>query len=122
MAKTTKQLFTTDREILAMADSSVRPRMKMELQVVHLLMELAGRYGWKLVETSEAENSGDLLTDIMNLDEAVVDVFSATGNPIGWIKLVFGNNGYDCISDYTSNLESLLDPIDTLATQLEEGF
>lgn len=29
----------------------------------------------------------------------------------GWIWFVFGSNGYDVISDYTTNIEELLKPI-----------
>jgi hypothetical protein len=31
--------------------------------------------------------------------------------PYGWIRFVYGNGGYDVISDYTINLEPIIDPI-----------
>ena len=34
---------------------------------------------------------------------------------VGWVYLVYGNSGYDVISDYTTNLEELLKPANALA-------
>lgn len=34
---------------------------------------------------------------------------------VGWVRLVFGNDGYDVIVDYTTNLEGLLAGANALA-------
>lgn len=36
----------------------------------------------------------------------------------GWIRFVYGNDGYDVISDYTTNLEDLLMPVNAYADTL----
>jgi hypothetical protein len=46
--------------------------------------------------------------------------------PLGWIRFVYGNDGFDVISDYTTNLESILSPIcgiedSSIASRLESG-
>ena len=49
-------------------------------------------------------------------DDCHIFVHEATGdlledgkiNSIGWVYLVFGNDGWDVISDYTTNLEFLM--------------
>lgn len=38
---------------------------------------------------------------------------------IGWVYIVLGNDGWDVISDYTVNLEALLDGANRLADKLE---
>ena len=38
---------------------------------------------------------------------------------IGWIRLIYGNNGWDVVSDYTVDLDDWLAPITALAERLE---
>lgn len=44
---------------------------------------------------------------------------SWTERPIGWVRFVYGNDGHDVISDYTTNLESVLEPINAYAESLD---
>jgi len=61
-------------------------------------------------------------------DEAHIFVQPATGPTIedgavvsiGWVYIVLGNDGYDVISDYSVNLESLLDGANKLADKLSD--
>lgn len=39
----------------------------------------------------------------------------------GWVYLVYGNDGYDVISDYTTNLEKLLKGANKLSDKMEEA-
>lgn len=39
----------------------------------------------------------------------------------GWIHFVYGNDGTDVISDYTTNLDELLDPINKRIEKLDAG-
>jgi hypothetical protein len=38
----------------------------------------------------------------------------------GWVRFVYGNDGYDVISDYTVNLEDVLSPVNDYAGTLEQ--
>lgn len=40
------------------------------------------------------------------------------GKRAGWVYFVYGNDGYDVISDYTTNLENVLAPINAYADTL----
>lgn len=51
-------------------------------------------------------------------DENVLFV-QGTGDGGGWVKLVYGNGGWDVISDYTVNLEPVLEPI---SRWIDAGF
>jgi hypothetical protein len=47
----------------------------------------------------------------------------ATGRefaPFGWVFLVYGNDGWDVLADFTGNLESVLAPATALAWWLSE--
>lgn len=42
----------------------------------------------------------------------IADPDESTDNrPNAWVKLVYGNDGWDVICDYTINLETIIDPI-----------
>lgn len=43
------------------------------------------------------------------------------GDVTGWIHFVYGNDGWDVISDYTTNLEAVLRSTNELADKLEDG-
>ncbi len=48
-------------------------------------------------------------------------IVSKDGKKIGWIKMIYGNDGFDVISDYTMNLESVLGPVNVYISDLEKG-
>lgn len=54
--------------------------------------------------------------ELMDVDSERVYVFPVSddgkiGDAIGWVYFVYGNDGYDVISDYTTNLEDVLKPV-----------
>jgi hypothetical protein len=119
----TIHLSETDKQILARHSASVRGRALIELQVVDAIIKAAVVIGYRLgvegeggeeVDTSDASTLKALL---FNLDDAVVLVFNSPGaeEPFGWIRLVFGNDGWDLVSDYSTNLEEFLAPVQAVA-------
>lgn len=38
----------------------------------------------------------------------------------GWVRFVYGNDGYDVINDYTTNLETVLADSNKLAREIDE--
>lgn len=55
-----------------------------------------------------------LFTTDMDYIHAVKD-----GRRRGWVQLVYGNDGFDVICDYTVNLEDMLAPVNAFADQIE---
>jgi hypothetical protein len=116
----------TDTEIIAKHSPSCRSRARMELAIVSKLIESADAAGYRL-EVAEYESEGehgyDVKTALFDLDEALVVVWSSNGDAaaeeLGWIRLVFGNSGYDLVSDYSLSLEAFLAPVLGLADSLE---
>jgi hypothetical protein len=60
--------------------------------------------------------------DIMKLlgecDEDRIIVYSPTKGSLGWLYLVYGNAGWDVISDYSCHLEPQLQAVNTYAETL----
>lgn len=118
----------TDDEILDKHDVSVRPRCRMELKIVNKIIADAKLCGFKL-EVKEYKTEGiedqyskenDIKGMLFNLDDARL-LFIKNGRLYSYIRLVFGNNGYDVVSDYGMKLEDFLRPTIELADRLENG-
>jgi hypothetical protein len=83
-------------------------------------------------ETDEVKNSRDpdtILKAMFTTDEDYLmlnckgaNSFKGSGHrpsvSEGWIKFVYGNEGWDVINDYTTNLEKIMDPINKFADGL----
>lgn len=110
------QLTDLDRKILSQHDPAVRTRALLELEIVHGLIDAAETHGYffRVEEEPRAKSAEDLIYQLFDLDDATLLVFDG-GKEIGWIRLVFGNSGYDLISDYSTNLESFLSPVNEMA-------
>jgi hypothetical protein len=65
-----------------------------------------------------------ILSRLMEVDDEFLTVHTpedlARGEilPFAWVRFVYGNDGYDVISDYTTNLEKVLKPINDYADTL----
>ncbi len=116
---------TTEEQIIARHDKGVRHRARMEMRIVNALIERAAETGHRL-RVREYDDDGETTYDfreaVFNLDVANVSLeVIETGKRWGWILLVFGNDGWDLVSDYTCSLDDFLAPINALANQLENS-
>lgn len=59
-------------------------------------------------------NSIDELTKEMFVDDEYLLVYKQ-GKLVGWVKLVYGNDGYDVISDYHTSLEKIMEGAEKIA-------
>ena len=70
-------------------------------------------------ETNPSTDRDVVLASLMQTDDEHLGVFEAkeaTGTarvckPFGWVRFVYGNDGYDTISDYTTNLDAALEAV-----------
>ncbi len=70
---------------------------------------------------SLSRNVNDLLSVMFQTDDELMCVYDRAGNYLGWVRFVYGNDGWDVINDYTTNLEPILEKVNLLADRLEEG-
>lgn len=114
-------LSETDKQILARHSPSVRGRALIELQVVDALIKAAKDASYRLeIDASKLSLPRRVSDDtfklaLFDLDGDCIVVVDRTPQSLGWIRLVFGNNGWDLISDYSTNLETFLEPVQAVA-------
>lgn len=60
----------------------------------------------------------NIIAEVAEVDDEFLGVFYQDGTRKGWVRFVYGNNGEDVISDYTTNLESVLKPVNDYADSL----
>jgi hypothetical protein len=117
-----------DLALIEECDSSVRVRRLIELAVVrHACRRIVLLMGYSI---SVDDGGDEPVTQIKDIDAIVTAAFAVDGcrlyvhepatnkSPYGWIYLVFGNDGWDVISDHSVNLEELLKPTMEYAEQL----
>ena len=104
---------------------SVTRRQKTESRIASRAVSalLAAGYWLAVCQGDEDEQPASRYKrDIMKLlgecDEDRVIVYSPAKGRVGWVHLVYGNDGNDVIADYTTNLEPQLQAVNTYAETL----
>jgi hypothetical protein len=59
-----------------------------------------------------------ILDEMFQVDDEYLVVLPLTGKRVGWVRFIYGNDGWDVINDYTVNLESIMQPINDYADTL----
>lgn len=110
-----------------MTQYELKQRINLEKRIARTIVEDALAAGFSL----NVHNGGDVhelkapTTDkktILNImfktDEEHLLVYnSSNGQRIGWVYFVYGNDGWDVVSDYTTNLEPIMKRADKIADQ-----
>jgi hypothetical protein len=105
---------------------SVKLRRELERRIVKQAVDDLLAAGFELFIDHDGDDDE---MPVLNSDEATLDEIFAcdeehmyvrekgvAGN-FGWIYFVYGNDGWDVISDYTVNLEEHLKKVNALADQ-----
>lgn len=113
----------TDKEVLELHDVGCRSRCRMELKLVNKIIEDAAKAEYTIkIQEYEGEPTPDIKKACFNLDEAFLKFYNKDKECKGWVLLVFGNSGYDLISDYSVILEEFLKGAIELSDRLENGL
>ena len=106
---------------------SVQQRIEIEKRMLTLMVDTALSMGYKMSVDCEGEEmleetgEKDLILE-MCLDLDICHVYyHKDGAIVGWALLVFGNDGYDLISDHTVNLNEELQPCYNLSDKIQAG-
>jgi len=102
----------------------VNKRMALERRVVTAFLNEALAAGYSVA----VNNGGDddelppsrKRTEIMSAMFATDDehlILYKEGKRVGWVWFVYGNDGWDAISDYTTNLEPLMKGVDVITAK-----
>jgi hypothetical protein len=108
------------------ADPTVRARIATERKIVNRLIDTALAAGFELSVFDGEEafpwttHKAAVLRDIMNTDEDVLHLRKPGRNAArSSVLLVYGNDGWDVIADYSVSLEEVLQPVNAYALTLE---
>lgn len=109
------------------AGCAVRLRIAVEKQIVIKTVADLLAAGYKLTvdqgdgETTKPTTDVKVLHDaLMETDEDFLHVYKDKKH-FGWVRFVYGNDGWDVISDYTTNLEAVLKGVNEFASAFDEG-
>jgi len=106
---------------------NVKLRQSIERRIVRRLVSdiLGAGYEISIDETQEhaSANRAEILGNLFQMDEDRIYVHRAgEAKPFAWVFLVYGNDGWDAISDYTTNIEALVAGANEAAENLEGIF
>ena len=106
---------------------NVKLRQRIERRIVRRLVAdiLAAGHEISIDETLEQPSASrtQILAALFQMDEDRIYVHRAgEAKPFAWVFLVYGNDGWDVISDYTTNIEALVSGANAAAEKLEEIF
>lgn len=121
----------SDLKRLERYDAAVRTRGLIEMALVrHMVTALVGA-GYAIT----VDDGGDVGDEPVKFETRVEEIVDACfgvdecrlylykkghTRSVGWIFLVFGNDGWDAISDYTVNLEEVLASTNAYADELSQ--
>jgi hypothetical protein len=108
---------------------NVKTRQRIERQIARKFLRIALAAGYAI----SLDNGGDdfEFKDRTDFKFIVGEMFatdderlylSKDGKRSGWVYFVYGNDGYDVICDYTTNLEPLMPEVTELSDRLEEQY
>lgn len=94
---------------------SVKMRQEVERKIATALVEESLRVGYAVSvdngeeETKPMRRASTILKAMFQTDEDRLYMYTpGSDTRIGWVYFVYGNDGWDVISDYTTNLEPLM--------------
>ena len=105
-------------------DPVVRERIAIERRIVQCLITTALQDGFYLsvndgMEEHPRTRDRKAIEDaILNTDEDYL-IYWKDDVRIGWVFLVYGNSGWDVMSNWTTSLSAHLAPVEALALSLE---
>jgi len=103
-------------------------RQRIEQNIIRAAVKSALAKGYSVsvndgeeVTLAKSTSEARIMAAIMTTDEDVLLIHDQLKDAvcIGWIKLIYGNDGWDVINDYTTNLEAMLTDAHRVAARYE---
>jgi hypothetical protein len=102
---------------------SVKPRIRIEQKIARFTVRALLRAGFVLsvydgeeITVSQSSDAAAICNAMFTTDEDYLYVYKP-GEKVrfGWVRFVYGNDGYDVICDYTTNLDPQMDAVNEYA-------
>lgn len=102
-------------------------RIQLEATIVKKTVKVLLDAGYKLrIDDSESvrpreatDSATTILAELMETDDEYMEAFK--DGKRSWVRFVYGNDGYDVISDYTVDLEDVLQPVNAYTDKVMNG-
>lgn len=106
--------FERDCEV----SSGVKTRVQTESKICRRLVATILKAG-HMISVCDGEewtvklsrNSRQIIRALFTTDSDLLGIRNAMGESLGYVELIYGNDGFDVIADYSESLESLLKPV-----------
>ena len=100
---------------MSITAASVKNRIALERKIVKALVKAAldagyfcGVHDGEQLTLKHCDNISTIMEHLFTTDEDCLRIYDKNTTVIGWVRLVYGNDGWDVICDYTTNLEPLM--------------
>ena len=123
---TIKTAAEQDKEIISRCDREVRHRRSIELKIVRETLRQLRGVGMELAADNGEDQTHygvidqELIENLFATDEAQL-LTRAHGVTPSFVYFVFGNDGYDVISDYGVSLEGTMEKVMKYVDGLEDS-
>ena len=93
--------------------TATKVRQKIETEIVTSFVKAIFKNGFTMSlnngydPETHFDSAKKALRQMMQTDEEEIFIYK-NGSQIGTAKFVYGNDGFDCLTDYSLNLESVL--------------
>lgn len=105
---------------------SIKLRQELERRIVEQVIDSALQAGYQLsvddgeeITVRRSVDRGTILAAMFTTDEDRLIFHKTDTKPFhgsdGWVFFVYGNDGYDVVNDYTTNLEEVMTAANKLA-------
>jgi len=102
-------------------------RQEVERKIATAFVKAAVNVGYAITvdygdgESKHLTSAKAILAAMFQGDEDRVYLYNDThGKSIGWVRFIYGNGGWDVISDYSVNLEYLMDEAKAISKHYED--
>jgi len=106
---------------------TVAQRQNAEKQVVGKLLDeaLKNNLTFRLHDgeawaTEKTTDKDIILNAIMSVDDETLYFYTADGERSGWVRLIYGNDGWDVLADNSQKIDYILPPVTQFANELCE--
>lgn len=111
-------------------DADIRARILIERAIVRQAVSDILAAGLRITLTHEGDDSEAVLANDLDfiMDQACacdlegLVIFTAEGNRVGWVQMVYGNDGWDVLSDNSTTVSHYLDGADALSQELADAM
>ena len=101
---------------------------QIEEVIVHSLVDHCLAAGYSLSVDDGGDNLAlekstsreEILDALMNTSQDTVLVYDSQGKKLGFVDLVYGNEGWSVMSDWSMSINTFLEPIHTLSEKYQE--